>query len=120
MNNDKVMESLKKCKEFYNSLVEAKVKVPAALWVKGAATISMIDEALASDHWQPIETLKAKEGAYQLWHNRYGWIPSAQYVKDMRTHGGLKTGWLAHKDNTCHNEKEITHWMPLPSPPKKQ
>lgn len=115
--NDEIKEKLK---SIYDSWFGATSKPKTSFTTH---TINELDKAgyaiVKKDPWQPIETLKVKEGVYQLWHKRYGWIPSAQYVKDMLTHGGSKTGWLAHKDNTCHNEKEITHWQPLPEPPKE-
>lgn len=40
------IQALQQAKEFYEALCDSKVNVPAELWVKGMATIKIINEAL--------------------------------------------------------------------------
>ena len=55
--------------------------------------------------WQPIDTAPKDGSIIDLWHRDYGRIPENWWVVE----DACWCGWDAD---------DITHWMPLPEPPK--
>jgi hypothetical protein len=60
--------------------------------------------------WQPIETAP-KDGCLYLFHTRNGATFVGKYNKHLRL-------WVDDKGRLEHANHGITHWMPLPEPPR--
>jgi hypothetical protein len=66
--------------------------------------------------WQPIETAP-KDGKTILITNGY-WVDRGWFSKSVWL-APAKEGWVTEDERDCGQiHRDITHWMPLPEPPK--
>lgn len=73
--------------------------------------------------WQPIDTAPHDGKVVLLWWRTCKQPTTGYYVSE----GDLpeeyfkftKSGWINERDSVVpRNQKDCTHWMPLPAPPK--
>ena len=67
------------------------------------------------NEWVSVEERLPENGQIVLFHQKDGFIYCAEYFAGNAL---MPPGWFI--DNDCWDAKEVTHWMPLPAPPKKE
>ena len=67
------------------------------------------------NEWVSVEERLPENGQIVLFHQKDGFIYCAEYFVGKEL---MSPGWFI--DNDCWDAKEVTHWMPLPAPPKKE
>lgn len=77
---------------------------------------------MRSDHWVPVEEgLPKKSGFYLVWSGSD--IEIACFSREKCPRFGLDFGWCSFWEKLGiyeKYEKAVTHWMPLPEPPKRE
>lgn len=68
----------------------------------------MIDACPTVGGWISVEDRLPEEGQSVLVHYVDGWMPVAHLLNGKWYQSGGETSWLS-----------VTHWMPLPEPPKE-
>lgn len=91
---------------FDSTLAEAVEDVVAMLKNQDANGVTL-DNQVSSSTWIPVtERLPEESGKYLAYCGEYDGI-CVLYYEVLKTKGKWRTKW-----------KEVTHWMPLPEPPK--
>lgn len=67
------------------------------------------------NEWVSVEDRLPEKGQTVLFHQKDGFICCAEYFAGNAL---MSPGWFI--DNDSWDAKEVTHWMPLPAPPKKE
>ena len=70
----------------------------------------MAVRALTIQKWIPVTERLPDENQVVLCmrRNKSYWVAQWTYID-----------WMWYDENEWHNENEVTHWMPLPEPPKE-
>lgn len=71
------------------------------------------------NEWISVEEKLPENGQIVLSHQKDGFIYCAEYFAGNAL---MSPGWFPRWfiDNDCWDAKEVTHWKPLPAPPKKE
>lgn len=77
--------------------------------------IDSIPTLTPQNEWVSVEERLPENGQIVLFHQKDGFIYCAEYFAGNAL---MSPGWFI--DNDCWDAKEVTHWMPLPAPPKKE
>lgn len=67
------------------------------------------------NEWVSVEERLPENGQIVLFHQKDGFIYCAEYFAGNAL---MSPGWFI--DNDSWDAKEVTHWMPIPAPPKKE
>lgn len=67
------------------------------------------------NEWISVDEKLPKDGQIVLFHQKNGFIYCAGYFAGNQL---MFPAWFI--DNDSWDAKEVTHWMPLPAPPKKE
>lgn len=67
------------------------------------------------NEWISVDERLPENGQIVLFHQKDGFIYCAEYFAGNAL---MSPGWFI--DNDSWDAKDVTHWMPLPAPPKKE
>lgn len=87
----------------------------AAAYADFKNDIDSIPTLTPQNEWVSVEERLPENGQIVLFHQKDGFIYCAEYFAGNAL---MSPGWFI--DNDCWDAKEVTHWMPLPAPPKKE
>lgn len=92
-----------------------KDKVASELLEQVLYDIQHMPTLTPQNEWVSVEERLPENGQIVLFHQKDGFIYCAEYFAGNAL---MSPGWFI--DNDCWDAKEVTHWMPLPAPPKKE
>lgn len=98
-------------------------------WKNGAYVSDMIDSAPTVGGWISVkDRLPSEDGRYLVCNTSYcnavalvtSFSTCLENVEDYAFEGEKRPGWFSYDDEYGYYEIDgITHWMPLPEPPKE-
>ena len=80
-------------------------------WVQSA--IANAPTLTPPNEWVSVEERLPNDKQIVLFHQKDGFIYCAEYFEGNKI---LSSAWFI--DNDSWDAEEVTHWMPLPAPPK--
>lgn len=106
-------------------MIDKNELINSIAWHDQQGMISSIDDVLdiieayptltPQNEWVSVEERLPENGQIVLFHQKDGFIYCAEYFAGNAL---MSPGWFI--DNDSWDAKEVTHWMPIPAPPKKE
>ncbi|MFQ8982707.1 MAG: DUF551 domain-containing protein [Evtepia sp.] len=106
-------------------MIDKNELITSIAWHDQQGMISSIDDVLdiieayptltPQNEWVSVEERLPENGQIVLFHQKDGFIYCAEYFAGNAL---MSPGWFI--DNDSWDAKEVTHWMPIPAPPKKE
>lgn len=89
----------------------------------------LIANGVTVNEWRPESEPPKEDGAYLVsltsfsgkhtWQDVCKFSNSLEKVDAFDFKGIKRAGWYSYKDGDYYEVDDITHWMPLPNPPKE-
>lgn len=91
--------------------------------------VTVGDANNATTTWRPASEPPKEDGAYLVsltsfsgkhtWQDVCKFANNLEKVDNFDFKGIKRAGWYSYKDGDYYEIDDITHWMPLPQPPKE-
>ena len=89
----------------------------------------LIANGVTVNEWRPASEPPKEDGAYLVsltsFSGKHTWQDVCKFANNLENvdafdfKGIKRAGWYSYKDGEYYEIDDITHWMPLPQPPKE-
>lgn len=90
---------------------------------------SLIANGVTVNEWRPASEPPKEDGSYLVsltsFSGKHTWQDVCKFANNLEKvdafdfKGIKRAGWYSYKDGDYYEIDDITHWMPLPQPPKE-